>query len=207
MKEIEVGIRFHYICLYICMRAKLLPLCLCATLWTVARHAPLSMGFSRQDYCSGLPCPPLGDLPDPGIKPMSLMSPSLAGRFFITGATWEAHICINKIFLNHMFVLPFQKNEWINEWMDEMEWREREEKKGSEVLPISLVSGEYIVISIVGKIAREAPGKIWQLYFSCLLSFVYLKKYWNCQMAVPIASIAAYFNIHLYFFICIYIYF
>ena len=42
------------------------------TLWTVARQVPLSLGFSRQEYWSGLPCPPLGDLADSGIKPMSL---------------------------------------------------------------------------------------------------------------------------------------
>ena len=60
------------------------------TLWTVAHQAPLSMGFSRQEYWSGLPCPPPGDLPDPGIEPVSLMSPALAGGFFTTGATWEA---------------------------------------------------------------------------------------------------------------------
>ena len=53
---------------------------------TVARQAPLSMGFSRQEYWSGLPSPPPGDLP----KPMSLMSPALAGGFFTTSATWEA---------------------------------------------------------------------------------------------------------------------
>ena len=58
------------------------------TPWTVARQAPLSMGFSRQEYCSGLPCPPVGNLPNPGIKPMSLASPALAGRFFTTVATW-----------------------------------------------------------------------------------------------------------------------
>ena len=40
-----------------------------ATPWTVACQAPLFMEFSRQEYCSGLPCPPPGDLPDPGIKP------------------------------------------------------------------------------------------------------------------------------------------
>ena len=50
---------------------------LCATLWTVACQAPLSMGFSRQAYWSELPCPPLGDLPNPGIKPMSLACPAL----------------------------------------------------------------------------------------------------------------------------------
>ena len=62
---------------------------LCVTLWTVA-HQALSMGFSRKEYWSGLPCPQPGDLPDPGIKPQSLMSPTLAGRFFTTSATWEA---------------------------------------------------------------------------------------------------------------------
>ena len=41
---------------------------LCATLWNVAQQSRLSMGFSRQDYCNGLPCPPPGDLPGPGIK-------------------------------------------------------------------------------------------------------------------------------------------
>ena len=51
---------------------------------TVARQAPLSMGLSRYEYWSGLPCPPPGDLPDPGIKTESLMSPALAGRFFPT---------------------------------------------------------------------------------------------------------------------------
>ena len=57
-------------------------------LWTAARQAPLSVGSSRQEYWSGLPCPPLGDLPDPDIKPMSLTSPALAGRFFTASATW-----------------------------------------------------------------------------------------------------------------------
>ena len=61
-----------------------------ATPWTIARQAPLSMGFSRQEYWSGLPCPPPRDLPDPGIAPTSLMSPALAGVFFTTRATWEA---------------------------------------------------------------------------------------------------------------------
>ena len=56
----------------VCVCAKLLShVCLFATLWTVARHVPWSMGFSRQGYWSGLPCPSLGDLPDPGIQPSS----------------------------------------------------------------------------------------------------------------------------------------
>ena len=48
------------------------------------------MGFSRQEYWSGLLCPPPGDLPDPGIEPTSLTSLALAGELFTTGATWEA---------------------------------------------------------------------------------------------------------------------
>ena len=60
------------------------------TPWTVARQAPLSMGFSRQEYWSGLPCPPPGDLLNPGTESMSLMSHSLAGEIFTTSATWEA---------------------------------------------------------------------------------------------------------------------
>ena len=64
----------------------------CDSLWPYgARQAPLSMGFSRQEYWGGLPCPPLGELPDPGMEPESLASSALAGRFLITSTTWEAH--------------------------------------------------------------------------------------------------------------------
>ena len=61
-----------------------------ATLWTIDPQASLSMGFSGQEYWKGLPCPPPGDIPDPGIKPAFLMSPALADGFFTTSATWEA---------------------------------------------------------------------------------------------------------------------
>ena len=60
------------------------------TPWTVTRQAPQSMEFSRQEYWSGLPVPSPGDLPNPGIKPMSLTSPALAGRCFTISTTWEA---------------------------------------------------------------------------------------------------------------------
>ena len=63
-----------------------------AILWTIARQAPLCMGFFRQEYWSGLSCPPPGDLPNPGTEPVSLMFPALAGRFFTTSATWEAQL-------------------------------------------------------------------------------------------------------------------
>ena len=58
--------------------------------WTIAHQVHLSMGFSRQEYWSGLPCPSPGNLPEPGIEPASLMSPTLAGGFFTTSATSEA---------------------------------------------------------------------------------------------------------------------
>ena len=60
-----------------------------ATQRTIACWAPLSLGFSRQEYWSGLPCPPPGDLLKPETEPMSLMSPALADEFFTTNGTWE----------------------------------------------------------------------------------------------------------------------
>ena len=74
------------------------PVRLFVTPRTVAHRAPLSMGFSRQEYWSGLPCPPPGDLPHPGIKPTSLLSPALAGGLFTTRATGEAQL---QIMLGH----------------------------------------------------------------------------------------------------------
>ena len=58
--------------------------------WPVARQAALSMGFSRRECWSGLPCPPPGDLPNPGMEPASLLPPALAGGFFTTSSTWES---------------------------------------------------------------------------------------------------------------------
>ena len=73
--------------LLISVQAKSLQLCLtlCNPM-TFVHQAPLSVGFSRQEYWSGLPCPHPRDLPDPGIKPMS---PALVGRFITTSITWE----------------------------------------------------------------------------------------------------------------------
>jgi len=58
-----------------------------AIVWIVALQIALSMGFSRQEYQSGLPCPHPGDLPNPGIRPTSLTSPAQAGGFFTTSTT------------------------------------------------------------------------------------------------------------------------
>ena len=63
-----------------------------ATLWTAACQASLSMGLSRQEYCSGLPCPPPGNLPDPGIQPSFPRSLVLTGGFSTTSDTWQARL-------------------------------------------------------------------------------------------------------------------
>ena len=82
--------------LFLCFRlrvgAQSLWLCptLCDPMDRIAHQAPVSMGFCRQKYWSGLPSHSPGDLPDPGIKPASLLSPALADEFFTASATWGA---------------------------------------------------------------------------------------------------------------------
>ena len=61
------------------------------TPWTVAHQTLLSMGFSRQEYWSGLPFSSPGGLPNPGIEPKSLTSLALVGGFLTTSASWEGH--------------------------------------------------------------------------------------------------------------------
>ena len=61
------------------------------SLWTIACQASLTMGFSRKEFWNGLPCPSPGHLPDPGDR-ITFKSPALAGEFFTTSTTWEAHI-------------------------------------------------------------------------------------------------------------------
>ena len=77
IKTIYIGfIIYRYVCVYSVIKS-----CLTVTLWTIACHPPLSMGFSRQEYWNGLPFPPPGNLPNPGIESTS---PTLADRFFTT---------------------------------------------------------------------------------------------------------------------------
>ena len=70
--------------IYVCMLSSSSLVRLFATPWTVAHQASLSMGFSRQEYWSGLPCPPPGDLNDPGIESRSAVAPALQVGFFTT---------------------------------------------------------------------------------------------------------------------------
>ena len=72
-----------------CMLSHFSLIQLFATLCIITRKAPLSMGFFKQEYWSGLPCPPSGYIPDSGLESSYLISPALAGMFFTTSATWE----------------------------------------------------------------------------------------------------------------------
>ena len=93
-----------------------------ATLWSITCQVSLTMGFSRQEYWSGLSGPPPGDLPNSGIEPRSLTALALAGGFFTISTTWKAHItctcvykCIKNIFMlvpvGHLYIHAFN---WIN---------------------------------------------------------------------------------------------
>ena len=76
-------------------------------------HAPLSKGFSRQEYQSGLPCPPLqGIFPTQGSNPHLFTSPALVGRFFTTSATWEAPLNYIVYLFIYFFFLLIQS--WYN---------------------------------------------------------------------------------------------
>ena len=99
-----------FVMAYVLCCAKMLSrVWLFATPWSVDRQGPLSMGFSRQEYWSGLPYPPPGNLPDPGIEPTALTSPALSGRFFTTSATWEA----SNTRIDTKIILKQQHKTWI----------------------------------------------------------------------------------------------
>ena len=83
-----------------------------ATLWSMACQAPLIIKFPRQEYWSGLPCPSPEDLPDPGIKPMSIMSPTLACGFFTTGALLCLKWQIAALYLGVREGLKFRGLSW-----------------------------------------------------------------------------------------------
>ena len=65
---------------------------LCAALWTVSLQAPLCMGLFRQEYWSGLPCPPPGIFPTQGLNPCLLHQPALTSGFFTASTSWEAQV-------------------------------------------------------------------------------------------------------------------
>ena len=101
---------YYTICVKLCV-----PCCFsCAQLfvtpWTESCQAPLSMGFFRQEHWSGLPCPPPGDLPDPGVEPVGLVS-CMASRFFTTGATWGTQAKLYRHDNEHFWII--YKELWV----------------------------------------------------------------------------------------------
>ena len=102
--QIQIILVFHF-SVTTCMLSCFSHVQLFATLWTVACLGPLSMGFSRQEYWSGLPLPPPGDLPNPEIKPASLTSPALAGGFFTTSAIVIYYVAKNQKLSQHIFLV------------------------------------------------------------------------------------------------------
>ena len=81
-----------------CVLSHLSRVQLFATLWTVAHQAPRSMGFSRQEYWSGLPCPPPGDLPDPQIEPVSPVAAALQADSLLLSLQESNSLCIERYF-------------------------------------------------------------------------------------------------------------
>ena len=86
----------------VCMRAKSLQSCstLCDPMDYSPPGSPVLGILQAKEYWSGLPCPPPGDLPDLGLKPLSLMSPAMASGLFTTSATWEAHFIYNSAYIS-----------------------------------------------------------------------------------------------------------
>ena len=104
----------------VCPRVRFSRVWLCVTLWTRARQSPLSMGFFRQEYWSGLPCPLPGDPPNPGVKPKSLIFPALEGRLFTSSSTWEAPdhftlwqlLLISQIYIHYSSLVQKTEKVW-----------------------------------------------------------------------------------------------
>ena len=84
-QEVLIQPLLQYMCVHVMLLQSCLTLC---SSKDYSPQAPLSVVFSRQGYWSRLPCSPPGDLPDPGIKPVFLLSPALASKLFTTSPTW-----------------------------------------------------------------------------------------------------------------------
>ena len=114
-KFIKLDLEFSHFSLVIYTKVCKLLSCvqLFATPCTIACQAPLSVESNRQGYWSGLPCSSPGHLPDPGIEPVSLKSPALAGRLFTTSNTWEAFPLYNLFELFSLNLLLCIAFEWL----------------------------------------------------------------------------------------------
>ena len=123
-----------------CVCAKLLQLCLdFVTLWTVACQALQSMGFSRQEYWSGLPCPPPGDLPNPGIKSTVPAAPALQADSLLLGSQPPGKPK-NYLFINRFSIV----NSTLYLYSVEKIWKKKKTKKNTQWL---LYVEKYIKIT------------------------------------------------------------
>ena len=137
-----------------------------ATPWTVALQAPLSTGFSRQEYWSGLPCSPPGDLPDPGIEPTSLMS-ALAGEF-LGSPTWEPFIW-NDQFLLFWGQLPSPK--FLQNVLEQVFWffspkspvigRISRNIPRGQLFWVKLLCG-WTTLGTIGTTVTHEPAHLWR---------------------------------------------
>ena len=124
---------------------------------TVAHQAPLSMKFSRQEYWSGLPFPFPGDLPDPGIKPASLVSPSLTNRFFYHCTTYNWMITSQKLKFHYFDLAKLLAS-------SETSWG------GAVVKILPANAGDTGSIPELGRSPGEGNGNPFQ--YSCLENFM-----------------------------------
>ena len=124
---------------------------------TVAHQAPLSMKFSRQEYWSGLPFPSPGDLPDPGIKSASLVSPSLTNRFFYHCTTYNWMITSQKLKFHYFDLAKLLAS-------SETSWG------GAVVKNLPANAGDTGSIPELGRSPGEGNGNPFQ--YSCLENFM-----------------------------------
>ena len=117
------------------------------TLWTVARQALLSMGFSRQEYCSGLPCPSPGDSPDPEIKPAVSCITCIGRQILYHWATWEAPSSMEEGMATHYSILA-----WRMPWI--------EERDGLQSLGWQRVGRNFIYTHIHGQRVRVHTERV-----------------------------------------------
>ena len=147
------------------------------SLWATHGQAPLSTGFSRQEYWSGLPFPSPGDLPDPGIKPTSLMSPALSGRFFTIGTTWEGSPCSAYPQRNSKITPMYESPEYgpsdgDREWSDE--------PQGAWAWPLSPVPPQAMLLCLpatcgLSTSSRTKSGLIQHLWKVPALLHIFLQ--------------------------------
>ena len=138
--------------------------------WTVTHQDPLSMGFSRQEYWSGLPFPSPGDFPDPGIKPTSLVYPALTGRFFTTEPPGKPSLSLTHYFIWQICTehLPCARH-----WRNNRDTTDRHDSCHPKALIVA-----YCLLGFPGKKGNQSADVPWvrrELLLCCITSIWF----WN----------------------------